>query len=55
MRRPIWVVEALSPRSACQADSADDCFINGRRLVALGRLMTVEFPVWVEKTDGLAA
>jgi len=55
MRRPIWVVEALPPRSACQADSVDERFIQGRRLAALGRLTTVELPVWVEKTDGLAA
>jgi hypothetical protein len=49
------VVEVLPPRSAWQAYSADDRFINGCRLADLGRLMTVELPVLVEKMDGLAA
>lgn len=39
----------------CQTDAVDYSFIHGRRVVDQGRLVTVDLPVLVEKTNRLAA
>lgn len=38
----------------CQVDSVDYSFINGKKVVAQGRLTTVELPLLIEKTNRVA-
>jgi 8-oxoguanine deaminase len=39
----------------CHTDAVDYSFIHGRRVVDQGRLVTVDLPVLVERTNRLSA
>ena len=46
--------EVVAALVLCQTDTVDYSFINGRKVVDQGRLMTAELPVPVEETTRLA-